>query len=63
MAMLDGGDATQPTLQNVAGPLLDDGAPYSGLGSTELKLIAELSLPGWDGKLQPIPESVVDRPY
>ena len=61
--MLDDRDATQFTIENIAGPLLDDVTPYSGLVSTELKLISEIIFPDWDTKLQPIPESVADRPY
>eukprot|EP00171_Calliarthron_tuberculosum_P022021 IDg22021t1 len=45
------------------GPLLDDGAPYSGIGINEFKLIQPFVLPNWSGKLDAIPESVADRPY
>lgn len=35
------------------GPLVDDGAPYSGLGVVELRSLAPCLLPDWDGTLQP----------
>lgn len=50
-------------LNNPIGPLLDDGAPYSGLGMEELKLIQKYVWPKWNGQLDPLPKTVKDRPY
>ena len=44
-------------------PLVDDGAPYSGLGVQQLVEIAEDIMVGWNGKLDPLPASVRHRPY
>lgn len=63
MATLAAKNKNTISVSNQTGPLLDDGAPYSGIGSTELKLIAELVCPEWNGNLDPIPDSVADRPY
>lgn len=43
--------------------LVDDGAPYSGLGLRESKFLKLLLLPDWDGYLEPPLESTKDRPY
>lgn len=56
-------DPTEVTIKNVAGPLLDDGAPYIGIRSTELKPKSKLVCPEWHGELDPIPPSVTDQPY
>lgn len=45
------------------GPLVDDGAPYSGLGIVELRALAGELLPRWNGSLDQIPESVRSTPY
>lgn len=45
------------------GPLLDDGAPYSGIGEIELKHIQTYVCPLWDGNLEPLPDTIADRPY
>ena len=45
------------------GPMVDDGAPYSGLGLTELKELAKYIMPASDGKLDTIPKGVADRPF
>lgn len=45
------------------GPLVDDGAPYSGLGIVELRTLATSLLPDWDGKLDPVPVQIQSRPY
>ena len=45
------------------GPMVDDGAPYSGMGLKEFRVLAEYIMPTWDGKLQPIPEPIADRPF
>lgn len=46
-----------------AGPLLDDCAPYSGVGFVELSIIKQLIFPNWNGSLDKISESIADRPY
>lgn len=45
-----------------SGPLLDDGAPYSGLGEKELEALAPVLLPFWDKVYEPIPASVASCP-
>lgn len=45
------------------GPLLDDGAPYSGLGVEEFKVLQELIMPNWDGSYDKLPKEIQDRPY
>ena len=45
------------------GPLLDDGAPYSGLGTAEFHVLQPEVLPEWNQKFDPIPESVKHTPY
>ena len=44
-------------------PLLDDAAPYSGMGTDEFELLAPILLPNWNGEYEPLPESVSNRPY
>lgn len=48
---------------NPVGPLLDDGAPYSGMGLAEFKLIQPFVVPDWNGSLDPLPEIIQDRPW
>ena len=50
-------------LNNFIGPLLDDGAPYSGMGFDDFKILQSLILPDCNGKLEPLPDSIADRPY
>eukprot|EP00178_Gracilaria_changii_P016470 TRINITY_DN4728_c0_g1_i1.p1 TRINITY_DN4728_c0_g1~~TRINITY_DN4728_c0_g1_i1.p1 ORF type:complete len:805 (-),score=91.02 TRINITY_DN4728_c0_g1_i1:529-2943(-) len=45
------------------GPLLDDGAPYSGLGNYELSLVQDFVVPDWNGQLDPLPASVANTPF
>lgn len=45
------------------GPLLDDGAPYSGIGLVEFKLIQSILLPHWKGRYDYLPSCVQDRPF
>ena len=51
------------TTSNITGPLVDDGAPYSGHGLQELLEIAEDIMIGWNGNLNPLPEGVRHLPY
>lgn len=46
---------------NSVGPLLDDGAPYSGIGMSELQLLSQLLLPLWNGTLDPVPDCISGR--
>jgi len=48
---------------NFVGPLLDDGAPYSGIGMSELQVLAHIVLPDWNNKLDPLPSTIASRPY
>ena len=45
------------------GPLVDDGAPYSGIGEAEFKVLQPLILPKWSGSYAELPECIADRPY
>ena len=45
------------------GPLLDDGAPYSGMGMREFRAIQPMVLPNWSGKLHKLPDTIADRPF
>lgn len=49
--------------QDFVEPLLDDGAPYSGMGIEELKLIQNVVIPEWDGKLETLPNSIADKEF
>ena len=40
------------------GPLLDDVAPYSGLGMHELKILSPYLRANWSGKLYPLPSAI-----
>ena len=44
-------------------PMVDDGAPYSGTGLKELRVLAKYIMPTSDGTLEPIPDSIADRPF
>ena len=44
-------------------PLLDDGAPYSGIGIHELKLLTPYLREKWDGKIHPIPAPISDKTH
>ena len=50
-------------LKVVPGPLLDDGAPYSGIGAKEFQIAHPFILPAWNGQYDPIPDSIADRPW
>ena len=45
------------------GPLLDDGAPYSGMGLEEILLLKHTIMPTFNGNLDPLPAAVVCRPF
>ena len=44
-------------------PLLDHGAPYSGIGFHELKLLLPYLSPNWNGKLNPLPKVLAGRTH
>lgn len=48
---------------NSIGPLLDDGAPYSGMGLDEFNLLQPIIYPTWDGELLPLPKEIEACPY
>lgn len=50
------------TPSNIAGPLVDDGAPYSGLRVQKFLENAEDIMIGWNENIDPLPESVRHRP-
>jgi len=50
-------------LHNPIGPLLDDGAPYSGIGLDEFKLLQSIVYPSWNGKFDGLPSTVKNRPF
>ena len=45
------------------GPMVDDGAPYCGMGLEELLKLATSIMPNWNGKLEPLPSSIISRPW
>ncbi len=45
------------------GPLLDDAAPYGGIGFSELKMLSPYLRTKWGGKLYPLPDSISDRTH
>lgn len=45
------------------GPQVDNAAPYSGLGLTELRVMRSAILPHWDGNLAPLPLSIQPTPF
>jgi len=45
------------------GPLLDDGAPYSGIGEEEFNMIQKYVCPEWTGGYGMLPDIVKNRPY
>ena len=51
------------TMSASVGPLVDDGAPYCGMGIVELRSLYNYLLPSWDGSLQPIPSHIRGTPY
>ena len=46
-----------------SGPLLDDGAPYSSIGSHELKLMQFYLRTNWNSELDPLSDSISDRSH
>ena len=63
MASLDHGVPNSKIPHDFIGPLVDDGAPYSGMGMHEFTLLKPVLLAEWNGQLDPIPASIADRPY
>ena len=49
--------------EKLDGPLLDDGAPYSGIGFYEIKTLSPYLSTNSNGKLDPLPESVSGRSH
>ena len=49
--------------ERYVGPLLDDGAPYSGIGLHEFTVLQPMLLPKWNGKCDAIPYEFNDFPY
>lgn len=47
----------------VLGPVVDDGAPYSGMGLDEFRQLQSTIMPTWDDVLDPLPAVVADRPF
>ena len=43
--------------------LLDDGAPYAGMGLVKLEKLARIIMPGWDGALGALPDKIKARPF
>lgn len=55
---------SKPSTLIQRGPLLDDGAPYSAIGTTELSLICADILPHWKpGVYDPLPDQLLDTPF
>ena len=45
------------------GPILDKGAPYSGLGLFELKVLSPYLRTNWIGWLDPLPQAIASRTH
>lgn len=43
--------------------MVDDGAPYSGLGSIGLRALSKCIMPEWNGALDPLPDLVQHPPF
>lgn len=54
---------TSGTIFDSAGPLVDEGAPYCGMGIVELIALYKYLLPSWDCSLKPIPSQITETPY
>ena len=50
-------------LSSYRGPLLDDGAPYSGMGAKEFQILQPFIAPNWSGDYDPLPDCIADRPF
>lgn len=50
-------------IEEAPGPMVDDGAPYSGIGIQELANLFESINCEWNGKLNPIPKTVRATPF
>lgn len=48
---------------NIIGPLLDDGAPYSGMGLREFTVLQPILLPNWKGTMHAVPDVLQDYSY
>ena len=59
IAMLNG--TCSFSSSHFTGPLLDDGAPYSGLGLLELEMLSPYLRSNWNGKLDPLRSAIADR--
>lgn len=47
----------KPLDERFIGPHLDDGAPYSKMGSAELTVLHPVLLSNWNGQVQSLPEN------
>lgn len=45
------------------GPLVDDAAPYSGMGLVEFRALQKVLLPNWNGSFGSLPLSIKERPF
>lgn len=50
-------------MQHSLGPLVDDGAPWSGLGMEEFLRLQSTIMLTWDGTLDELPDLIRSRPY
>lgn len=48
---------------SIIGPMLYDGAPYSAIGTKELRSLHIAILLNWNVSLEPIPESIADLSF
>jgi len=63
MACLSSNQMALNLAPNFVGPLLDNAAPYSGIGIEEFKLLQPLICPDWAGKFDPLPSEVSQTPF
>lgn len=50
-------------IEDRLGPLVDDGAPYSGMGLQEFYELQRVIMPSFHGVFDPLPDCVADRPF
>ena len=62
MVKLDS-NATERYFETFSGPLVEDGAPYSGIGLQELNLISPYLRTQWNQKVDPLPDPISDRTH
>eukprot|EP00171_Calliarthron_tuberculosum_P001315 IDg1315t1 len=63
MANISSNSCSDSIPADFVGPLLDDGAPYSGIGLSEFRLLQKVLIPDWKGKFDSIPTEIAESPF